>query len=145
MKVINLGYSPLTQVYDYHGTLLNKVDFRDSVLQSVRWFPVGTLVSRPLSPPPVKQVKPNGPKIAEEDFMEGLKEKSQGGYTIKLDDIEKANKVSPNQNIKSAPSDDRFKEIRTGSKVGTRTEAERRAALGLPDEEPPKKKRSKKK
>lgn len=127
------------RVYDYHGTLINKVEFKNSILHSVRWFPKGTLITRPPSPPPQKEASKVQSKIVQEDFMAGLKEKSLGAYNIKLEDIEKANKTGPGQAADDKA--DRFKDIKGG---GNRTEAEKRSALGF-DDEPPKKKKNKKK
>lgn len=69
---------------------MTKADFRTSQLNSVKWYPKGTLLSRALSPPPPKP-KPIGASISkgkdEEDFMAEFKEKSSGPFKVTKDEI----------------------------------------------------------
>lgn len=113
----------MNQVYDYHGTLLNKVEFPGSQLFSVKWFPIGKLSVRPLSPAPVKATKTMNLKTGEEDFMAACREKTSGPFLVKLEDIVKANAGQTREVKDEKP-----------------TEAKKHV-LGLPSEEKKKKKK----
>ena len=116
----------LIKVYDYHGTLLNKVDFKSSVLYSVKWHPTGQLSTRPLSPGPEKMLKTPTTSKGEEDFMAACREKTSGPFVIKLEDIQKANSGETREK-KQEPK------VESCSQV-----------LGLPSEDKKKKKKKKK-
>ena len=109
---------------------MNKVEFPGSALFSVRWYPIGKLSERPLSPAPAKPTKPIQLKSGKEDFMDAHREKTSGPFLVKLDDIVKANSSSttekkekkdemnaePKKHILGLPSEDKKKKKKKTTK-----------------------------
>lgn len=112
-------------MYDYHGTLLNKVQFKSSVLFSVKWHPKGELSTRPLSAGPEKAVKPSKINQGEDDFMAACREKTRGPFAVKLEDIQKANSGESRETKQEKPAESRSQ------------------VLGLPSQDKKKKKKKK--
>ena len=104
-------------------------------LFSIHWYPIGTLITRPTSPPPVKTTGLGGATtgIKQADFMSDLKEKSSGPTAIKNTDILAGNTGKPAINKQSAVMQLQVDE-----------EKARRKMLGFPSSDEDKKKKKKK-
>lgn len=96
------------------------MEFPNSQLFSVKWYPVGKLSTRPLSPAPVKTTKTMKLKTGEEDFMTAHREKTCGPFVVTLDEIVKANagqprepkeekQAAPQKHLVGLPSEDKKK------------------------------------
>ena len=89
------------RVYDYHGTMLTKVELNTTQLQSVRWYPKGVLVDRPPSPPPPKPASKLGGGPGN-----NLTDIASACHLIKLEDIIKANGSNDRSELAKAKQPD---------------------------------------
>ena len=83
------------RVYDYHGTLINKVELNATQLHSVRWYPKGVLVDRPPSPARVPSQAPGVKSTNLTDIPSAC-------FAITAEDIKKANSTNDRSDLVKA-------------------------------------------